>query len=350
MPVRIFLISSNSDLIRQRQSPGLKALYNVFHLLIFVSVFLTNCYVEDDVNETESRNASRESANEQETVVQTINAETLDASRQNWFNVFFTGENVGRYYNLDFVVISKIARAIPEPFRSQFYDGVAHGVNWPFEDLPKCRRLLQNYVNPRYSEMMYFGPIQSMAKAYGDSAGKITEYVKRLPPDFQPYAAKGISIGLMRYYKLDLSQAIPLILQLDESLRAACFEELGWWLGERHQADLATINTIIAQIPEKYHGEIYHGYIRGVEIIDETAPYEDVIARIDPAYHKICYQALGWKILNWNWVDPDNIELALKNIRRKDMLPAVRSELQKLEGPPLGPPPPPPDVPPGKQP
>jgi len=261
-------------------------------------------------------------------VVAETNTDAWSHSRRLWFDALCAGEDVGLYCKTDFDCIAKMAERIPSSFHYQFYDGLAHGLPWPFEDLDACLQMISRHVPAAYQEMMRFGPIQEMAKTYGDAPEKINAYLAELPSEFQPHVNKGVSIGLLRYYMRNLPAAVPVILQLDESLHDACFEELGWWLGEQHQADLEAVRAVLREIPDKYHHEVYHGYIRGVQIIDEIEPYEDLIAKIEPEFHEVCYQALGWKICNWNWMNADEIESLLKTIKRQDMLPAVRRELE----------------------
>lgn len=248
-------------------------------------------------------------------------------SAGDWNDVFLAGMETGKRLGMDLRAIRKVADRLPEPKRETFYDGAAHGIQWPFQDLGLCLTAIERDVPPEYREVVSFGPIQTMAQDPRFDAARINNWLAAMPEEIKRHGPKGVSVGIMRRFKHNPEEAVLLILGLSGPYHHECFEELGWWLGHNEGRRLARVESVILKIPERHRAAAWHGYIRGVDVNEDVAAVEILISRIDTQYIDEAYGALGWKIMQWSFGDPLRAQRFFDQIEQGYMAEVVRQEM-----------------------
>ncbi len=254
------------------------------------------------------------------------NLETLLAkaaaneSDEKWEMILCASIEVGERLGMDLNALVHLSEVIPEVYRSHYYNGAAHGIPWPFQDLQGCYRAIDQSIPSQYRKGMYFGPIQWMVEELEGDPEKILPMLKDVPERAQFAIVNGIRIGLLLLFQKKPEDAIPYALSYPKRFHDEIFEELGWWVGQNDGDKVEKFQSIVEKIPKANWPALYHGYIRGLRLGTSISVYEEIIARFPSEFQKVCYESLFDRVVVWFGPDKNNIMEAMNTIRRKDML------------------------------
>jgi len=213
-----------------------------------------------------------------------------------WERILRAGIEAGRMANMDLETLARISRTIPEGYRGVFFDGAAHGIDWPSEDMHSCLAAIKEFIPERYRSELYSGPILHLVREERGDPERVMARLSNLPPEMKRYLSNGLRIGLLLTYRERLEDAIPVILRYPAEYHHHIFEEFGWWMGQNLGDDTGAVTELADKVPETYRGEVYAGYIRGLDLSDRVKQYQQVVLELDPAYRDICARTLVTKI------------------------------------------------------
>jgi len=216
-----------------------------------------------------------------------------------WERFLLAGIDAGRAVGMDLEELTRISLTIPEKYRLPFFDGAAHGIDWPSEDMESCLAAIKKFIPTRYQPDLFHGPIIDLVREEGGDPERVMPLLVTLPREMQPQLSNGLRIGLLLVYRERLEEAVPVILRYPPEFRHHIFEEFGWWMGQTRGADTAAVAELAEKVPEVYREGTYHGYIRGLRLGERVEDYEKVITALDPAYRDSCYWALIDKMRGW---------------------------------------------------
>jgi len=232
-----------------------------------------------------------------------------------WERVLWVGIAIGEGMGMDLSQLSELAEPIPPDLRTHFYDGVAHGLDWPSDDMAACVAAIQQ-VPAQMQRSMWQGPIQHLVMRFDGDPDQVMPRLDAVPLAWRIEVQNGVRIGLMRVYKHRLPDAVPVILRYPTSYQAELFEEWGWWIGERIGPDASRARALIDEVPEDLRGSAYHGFVRGVDLRGDLQGHLTLFESLDPAYRESYLGALEWKIEHWYRLEPEKRQAALLAIRQ----------------------------------
>lgn len=191
------------------------------------------------------------------------------------------------------------ARKVPRYYRPDFYDGAAHGIPWPVDDLDECLDAIESTVPEQYRSYLYHGPILRLVRTYNGNPAEVLPRLQDVPEPMQAHIPNGLRIGLLLEYVPRWQEAIAVALQYPEEYQATIFEEFGWWMGEELGRDISKASELLAQLPERLRDDTCRGYIRGLDLSDDRETYRDIINALDPSCRDAARQALERKLQAW---------------------------------------------------
>ncbi len=231
-----------------------------------------------------------------------------------WERVLWVGVYIGERMSMDLSPLPKLAEPIPPDLRSHFYDGVAHGLDWPSHDMPACAQAIQQ-VPPAMQRSMWQGPIQHLVRRYDGDPDEVMPRLAEVPPAWRDEIQNGVRIGMMRCYKHRLAEAVPVILRYPVGYQGELFEEWGWWIGEQLGPDGPRARQLIELVPDDLRASACHGFVRGVDMGGDLEGHLALFEQLDPAYRESYLRALEWKIDHWYRQDPEKRQAAKAAIR-----------------------------------
>jgi len=212
-----------------------------------------------------------------------------------WERILRAAVKVGEATGMDLPRLVRLSHQIPSELRPHYFEGVAHGIRWPYDHMKACAEAIDRAVPRQYREYIYYGPIQYMTRQLHGDPKQVMPRLKDLPPQMKPHIKNGLRIGLLLHYNEDLREAVQVILQYPPEYHEDMFEEHGWWMGQNLVDDVKQVEAIIDLVPEKLKAESYHGYIRGLDPSDDPQMERRIIAKVNPRFKKICLAALKEK-------------------------------------------------------
>lgn len=212
-----------------------------------------------------------------------------------WERLLRAAVKVGEVVGMDLPRLVRLSKVLPQDLLVHYYEGAAHGIPWPYEDMKACATAIDQSIPEPYRQYIYYGPIQLMTRQLGGDPKEVLPRLKDLPQQMRSHIKNGLRIGLLLHYNEELEQAVKVILQYPAVYHEDMFEEHGWWMGQNFGDDVERVESIIDLVPQKYKPESYHGYIRGLDPSDDPDLEQRVISRINPRFKKICLAALKEK-------------------------------------------------------
>ncbi len=282
-------------------------------LAFLVVALLLSCETADpggDGHGKEPRPATISNADAQAKIQQALAGDI----EGRWERVLWVGIDIGERMSMDLSQLSQLAQPIPPELRSHFYDGVAHGLDWPSDDMAACVEAIHQ-VPPDMQHTMWQGPIQHLVMRFDGDPDQVLPRLNDVPAAWRDEIQNGVRIGLMRCYKNRLPEAVPVILRYPPGFQRELFEEWGWWIGELLGPDGARARALIDEVPEDLRHSAYHGFVRGVDMGGDVEGHLALFDQLDPAYRKSYLGALEWKIDHWYRQDPEKRQAALEAIR-----------------------------------
>lgn len=206
---------------------------------------------------------------------------------------------IGEAVGMDLDRLVRISRRVPEYYRPDFYDGAAHGIPWPVDDLQDCFDSIEASVPGKYRRYLYHGPIVRLVRVHGGDPAEVLPRLDELPAPMRSHVPNGLRIGVMLEHLPHWEKAIATIVEYPEEYRATMFEEFGWWMGEDLKEDTVWVLDLLSQVPEKFRDDACKGYIRGLNLLDDRAAYDNVIDSLGTAYRDAATEALASKFRAW---------------------------------------------------
>ena len=239
-----------------------------------------------------------------------------------WERFLLAGIDAGGAVGMDLEELTRISLTIPEKYRLPFFDGAAHGIDWPSEDMGSCLAAIKKFIPTRYQSDLFHGPIIDLVREKGGDPARVIPRLMTLPREMEPHLSNGLRIGLLLAYRERLEEAIPVILRYPAEFQHHIFEEFGWWMGQNMGADRAAVSELAGKVPRIYRDDTYHGYIRGLRFGEKVEVYEKLIDDLDQTYRDSCYWALIDKMKGW---------FGEEQVSKKGYYERVARELEKKE-------------------